>query len=121
MKRRAELRRGASMARGGRIKPKKRSASEFARIYGSVARVAWVKSLPCLVASWGCGGPIENAHAENGGMGRKADAETVVPLCRSHHAVLHAVGVASFQAAHALDLTAEARRIAAAWEARCAA
>lgn len=77
------LRRTKPMKRG-RIKPKKRKASEFARIYGSKERVEWVKSLSCV----GCGRnwdttcvPIDNAHIETGGMGRKADYDKIVPLC----------------------------------------
>lgn len=64
------------------IRRKKRTASAFARIYGSRERVEWVKSLPCVVCSYG---PSENAHTENGGMGRKADYTTIVPLCHAHH------------------------------------
>ena len=73
------------------MKRKKRSASEFARIYGSRERVEWVKTLPCAVASCGlscgpCDGEIHNAHTVSGGKGRKADAATVAPLCAKHHA-----------------------------------
>jgi hypothetical protein len=87
-----ELRRGAPMKRTGRIKPRKRSASEFARVYGSRARVAWIKGLPCIAcvaASPLFGMPgaslSHNAHTVSGGQGRKADAATIVPLCASHH------------------------------------
>lgn len=80
------------MARGGRPKPKKRSASEFARIYGSRARVSFVKSMGCVFCSTlspfigrATMGECHNAHTETGGMGRKADYTTIVPLCASHH------------------------------------
>lgn len=83
------LRRKSPLARGGRVKPKKRTASEFSRIYGSKKRVAWVKAQPCLV----CGsGPCENAHVVGGGMGRKASHTAIVPLCSSHHWQSHHYG-----------------------------
>jgi len=64
------------------IKRKKRPAGEFARIYGSKARVAWIKALGCVI----CGAvPADNAHTVGGGTGYKAGYETIVPLCREHH------------------------------------
>ncbi len=90
--RRKPIKRGKPPKRSGRIKPKKRSASEFARIYGSKERVAWVKSQPCVYCNalspfFGESqrGPSHNAHTVTGGMGRKAGFETIVPLCASHH------------------------------------
>lgn len=80
---------GPGPKRSGRIRPKKRTAGEFSRIYGSKARVQWVKSQPCLVCGFG---PCENAHVVSGGMGRKADANTIVPLCRDHHWQSHHYG-----------------------------
>jgi hypothetical protein len=81
---------GAAMKPGGRLarktplrrtamkRGKGRKPSEFARIYGSKERVEWIKSLPCV----GCGAtPSDNAHTVSGGKGRKADAETIAPLC----------------------------------------
>ena len=70
------------MKRGGRIKPKKRSPEERQRIYGSDARIEWIKSQPCLICD---SGPSENAHTENGGTGYKAGFETIVPLCHKCH------------------------------------
>lgn len=81
--RRTPLKRGKPLNRVNR----KRRQSEFARCYGSVERVEWVKSLPCV----GCGRnwattrvPIDNAHIETGGTGRKADYTKIVPLCSPH-------------------------------------
>ncbi len=91
---RTPLARKSSLKRGGRVKPinAKRRKSEFARTYGSKARVAWVKSLPCLV----CGmGPSENAHVVNGGTGRKGDCYAIVPLCSDHHWQSHHFGWSS--------------------------
>ncbi len=82
----------------------KRRQSEFARCYGSKARVLFVKSLPCFASSTFCEGPIENAHTEGGGCGRKADANTVIPLCRFHHQQLHWCGVDTFAASHGTRL-----------------
>lgn len=72
------------------IKPKKRSASEFARIYGSKARVKWMKLQPCVVCDWA---PSDGHHTENGGTSRKGPAESIVPLCRLHHDEFHRFGV----------------------------
>lgn len=124
--RKTALRRTSSLAR--RTPVKKRNAarrkSEFARCYHSKARVAFVKSLPCVA----CGkGPCENAHVENGGTGRKADYTLIVPLCsrRSHngehppigcHHRLHNLGVKTFEAQHRIDLHQEAARIEALWQ-----
>ena len=81
---------GTGPARSGKIKPKPRKPSETLRIYGTPARRKWIKSLPCHVAdcvkSCGpCEGEIVNAHAVSGGKSRKADANTIVPLCHRHH------------------------------------
>lgn len=78
------MKRSAPMKRSGRVKARnaKRYAKNWTRAYGSPERVAWVQSLPCV----GCGGgPSENAHAISGGKSRKADADTVAPLCRGCH------------------------------------
>jgi hypothetical protein len=65
----------------------KRKAKEFQRAYGGEERVEWVKTLRCAV--WcligACEGETVNAHTENGGMSRKADAKTIAPLCDKHH------------------------------------
>jgi hypothetical protein len=72
----------------------RRKKSEFARAYGSKERVTWVKSLGCLIdhaaremdaRSETCAGPMDNAHVETDGAGRKANADRIVPLCRHHH------------------------------------
>jgi hypothetical protein len=116
VKRSGWIKRHTRLAPGGKPRPRKRSASEFARIYGSKARVAWVKSLPC-VAAWGCAGPIHNHHVANGGAGRKANAEMIVPLCDAHHRALHANGAAWFQIAYLLNLDERAERVERLWRA----
>ncbi len=99
------------------IKRKKRSPSSFARIYGSKARVAWVKRQRCLIDSWRCEDPIENAHVSNGGIGRKADARHIVPLCKFHHRFLHEKGRYVFEDMYEINLDGKAAQTEAAWEA----
>jgi hypothetical protein len=68
----------------GRVHRKKRSPSEFARVYGSRARVEWIKAQACV----GCGkvGKSDNAHVcGNGGMSRKGNFDEIAPLCRPCH------------------------------------
>lgn len=103
----------------GRTKPvkkKARPASETKRIYGSKQRVAWVKSRPCLVANGACEGLIENAHTTTGGMGRKADACHVVPLCAGHHRTLHSIGAETFQGIYGVSLAFAAAQTELAWQ-----
>jgi hypothetical protein len=69
------------LARGGRIKPKKRKPSEAVRIYGPPGRREFVASQPCLLCGWHAS---QNAHTENGGKSRKGDATTILNLCGPH-------------------------------------
>jgi hypothetical protein len=98
-----------------RPKRKRRSASEFARIYGSRKRVRFVAGLPCIVCN---ATPCQNAHTPHpsAGMGRKADAESIVPLCAKCHDELHRSGVDSFQAAHSVNLAMSALETDALWQ-----
>jgi len=105
------------LKRTGRIKPKKRTASEFRRVYGSKGFQTFIRTMPC----WACGyaGPSPRvlAHTENGGMGRKADAKTCIALCNVCHHKQHQSGWVS------IAMTAESRTRAAeqtwaAWEAK---
>lgn len=77
------MKRSTPLRRSGPIKKRRRESGAFRRIYGSKARVQWIKSLPCAC---GCGEtPCENAHTVTGGMGRKADAHTIAPLRPACH------------------------------------
>lgn len=111
------------MRKSGRIKPKKRSASEYARIYGSEARVEFVKAIPCV----GCGRsqpfvPIENAHIENDGLSRKAHYTKIVPLCGrfapkfSCHERMHNHGREDLELWSGKNLEIEAARIEKLWQ-----
>lgn len=95
------------------LRAKKRSASEFRRIYGSRERVKAIKAMPCTVPH--CARtPCDNAHLTNGGTGRKADWDTIAPLCRHHHNELDAMqgSVTAFDTIHGTDLWATAKRLA---------
>jgi len=92
----------------------KRRAKEFARTYGGKARVAWVKQLGCCICKVK---PADNAHLPSrSGMGRKGDADRIVPLCRLHHQELHEQGQALVEARHGIDLSVWADAITIAWE-----
>lgn len=65
------------------IKRKRRKKSETLRIYGPKARRAFVYGLPC--AACGFVGYSQNAHvAGESGVGYKADARFIAPLCGFH-------------------------------------
>lgn len=87
-----------------RTRNAQRQASEFARAYHSEERVAWIQAQPCVVD--GCAKPSENVHTQTGGTSRKADYQTIVPMCRTHHRELHQKGVETFEGDHLLDLKA---------------
>ena len=90
----------------------KRRSRSFDRAYGGDARTAWIAGQPCLA----CGKtPSENAHVTTGGMGRKADARWIVPLCAPCHLRCHK-GRKTFEAQHNLDLGIWAVIIDARWE-----
>lgn len=115
------MKRTASPLRKTRVRPvnRKRRAKERLRAYGPPARRAWVASLPCGVHPVWHGlcdaGPRDNAHIESGGAGRKADSDTVIPLCRRHHETLHRVGRVSFERRYGVDLAALAAATELAW------
>ena len=123
MKRSGPPRRSRPMARSGRIKAKPRSKTAFERVYGGLARVQWMQQQRCAF----CGRfptdeePSENMHVTgSGGMGRKADAHTIVPACARCHDESHH-GIRSFcakrgitretLAAMAMDYDARWRRL----------
>ena len=107
--------------RSGRIKPKKRSAAERARIYGPAERREWIRTQPCIA----CGevGFSENAHTATEGMGRKAHYSMIVPLCGSLwsivqncHGELHRIGIKSFEEKYGVDLQKAAAETEAKWK-----
>lgn len=113
------------MKRGGKIRPvnAKRRKANHARAYGGAERIAFVKSLPCIVKGreeWANpvrhDGPIEVMHTKSGGKGRKADARFTVPCCSYHHRNAHLFGAKSFELAYGLSLEAEAARVESLWQ-----
>ena len=89
-----------------------RSAKSFARIYGSKERVAWIQAMPSVVSGRT---PCVNAHTVSGGMGRKADYHTIVPLTDAEHRELHQIGVKSFEQKYRVDLKALAGQVQDRW------
>lgn len=75
----------------------------FERQYESDERVAWVRSLPCLVC---LGTPSENAHAAKS-KGAGGRSWHIVPLCYKHHDEQHS-GVKTFETKYGLNLEAAA-------------
>lgn len=91
----------------------KQNREKWLRAYGSVERVRWIHERPCIV----CGRkPSENAHVRSGGMGRKADAKWIVPLCFNHHNEQHSRGAKTFEQTYGVDLAVEAEAIEKRWQ-----
>jgi hypothetical protein len=84
----------------------KRHQANWLRAYGSPERVQWVQSLPCTVCR---DTPSQNAHSKTAGTGRKADAETIIPLFAPCHGELHRVGVQTFEVCYVITLADAAR------------
>lgn len=100
------------------VNPERRER-EFARAFGSLERCYYVSQLACVVPWCRQRGPMENAHIETGGVGRKADATKVVPACEPHHrtgpiAMHH--GIETFQDEYAIDLEEAARLTEESWQ-----
>lgn len=115
-KRRTPLPRPSKPMERGQMKRRPKSPAKWRRQYGSEARVEAIKGMPCTVP--GCANrPSENAHvapkAERG-MGYKADARWIAPLCSVHHYSLDSIcgSVEVFDATFKTDLRAVARRLA---------
>ena len=99
--------------RSGKIKPKPRKPSEFRRIYGSKARVEWVKSLRCIRCRRR--GHTQNHHIETGGMGRKADFDKIVEICDRCHYWLHKWGRETWESYAGINLDEAAADLQSRW------
>lgn len=106
------LRHNSTIAARKKVKP-----SEFARVYHSQARKKFVQQLPCTLHSGACSGPIHGHHTKTGGTGRKADYDTIVPVCTLHHRVIHQFGQREAFEAHRVDPKQAAARVEAMWRA----
>ena len=106
------------LKRKTRLRPvnAQRRKAAWIRAYGGKRRIAFVKSLPCIVQAGDCAGPIDVAHTKVGGMSRKADARFTVPLCRRHHRALHTVGRETFETTYAVNLEAAAALTELQWQ-----
>ena len=107
------------LKRTGRLSPinRKRKAKNWARAYGSKSFVQWIRRLPCWACNYAGPSPRQSAHTVSGGMGRKADANTIIALCNVCHAKQHqsgwlAIGMSEESRQRAADQTQ------AMWEAR---
>lgn len=49
-------------------------------------------------------------------MGRKGDADTIVPLCSSCHRELHTQGMETFERRHRIRLASVAANLALTWD-----
>lgn len=114
---------------------RKRKAREFERAYHSKERVLFVRGLPCCACK--VTGYSENAHVPpkcEAGVGYKADAKWIVPLCGRRrwrdsisgtfgdypgcHGRLHGKGRAFLESKWGIDLTRLAAETEAAWQSR---
>lgn len=85
---------------------------DFARVYGSPERVAWLQSLPCIACY---ATPSQVSHVKSGGVARKGDAQFTVPMCHACHQEYHQHGHTTFEGKYEIDLLAVAANVAAAW------
>jgi hypothetical protein len=99
---------------------RERYERNWRRAFGSDERVAWVKRQRC-VAHGGCKGEMENSHVVGGGMGRRADAKHIVPMCQHHHRQFHSHGRPWFERYYGVDLEQRAAATEAQWQEEVAA
>lgn len=103
-------------------KARRKGGTEWIRIYHSVEFLHWIGTQPCVCCE--VTGYSVAAHTTTGGMSRKADWTTIVPLCSNRydaegcHEESHRIGVKSFAAKYKLDLPALAAQTVAEWTAR---
>ena len=75
--------------------------------------LAWIRTLPCLVAARQKG--IEASHTGPHGLGQKSPDSSAVPLCHRHHRTgndsYHRLGPQKFARLHNLDIPVIVRRL----------
>lgn len=121
LRRKTPMKRGRSLgsSRSSGTKRKPRSPEEFARIYGSKARVEFVKRLPCAACGYDRD-RCENHHIRGDGVSRKADYTTIIPLCAICHDLWHDKGRSYVAQRFGLDPEHAARTTEHAWQAESA-
>jgi hypothetical protein len=62
----------------------------------------WISSLSCCVC--GYPPPSDPHHSESGGKGIKGSDYSCLPMCHTHHTLIHAKGKDTFCKEHDLDL-----------------
>ena len=111
--RKTRLTRKSSLTRSPMKRGRKRSAAEFARVYGGEERILWMQRQRCVVTGeW----PCVTVHVKTGGMGRKADARWTVPMIPHKHDELHRIGIRSFEAKYHVNLECLAIATQERWE-----
>lgn len=80
------MKRSAPLQRRTRLRPRRATQRRSERVRDR-AYMAWVRERPCVLVGTGeCAGRTEAHHAGGRPLGRKADDDTTIPLCRHHHA-----------------------------------
>lgn len=94
---------------------------ESTRAFHSLARIAFVKTLPCIACRT-TSAVRQNHHTRSGGKGRRADYLTIVPLCHGCHERVHRAGPSSLERrfivgkGNAVDWQNEAFRVELLWQ-----
>lgn len=96
------------------MKPKGHKKTEFARKYGSVERIEWMRWQPSIISGQT---PCVGAHVKSGGTGRKSDSCWIVPLTDAEHKEMDdQIGKRAFERKYGIDLAVEAQKIEARWQ-----
>lgn len=90
---------------------------DWIRSYGPLGRTEFVQGLPCIAGAGRiCRGKSHNHHTKSGGTGRKADCDTIVPLCFLHHNEVHANGQDTFARRHKINWELAASETEMKWQ-----
>ena len=107
---------GSQKTDAQRERDRVRKEREWARKYHSEARIFYIATaLECVVPNCTDGGDNDPAHTRTGGVGRKSDYTTIVPMCRPHHDQHHR-GRLTFAERRGIDLEEAARLTEASWQ-----
>lgn len=82
------MKRGGPLKRRTRLKAKRSTKRRSGRVRDT-EYMAWIRSLPCILAGNHCSGRVHAHHAGKRAFGRKASDNTCIPLCAGHHGELH--------------------------------